>query len=327
MAMSGEAIIGIDLGGTNCRGALVTFAGEIGEIARMPTLIEEGCESFLARLVVFCRDLIHLAQEKGLQVRAMGMGTPGVIAADGTVTFSPNLRPLNRLPLALRLREALSLPVTILNDANAIAWGEALFGAGREFPSFLTVTLGTGVGGGLVLDGRLWEGSDGSAGEVGHFMVEPQGRPCGCGSCGCMEQYASASGVVLTVLEYLRAGASSTLAALPLAELTSHNIALAARAGDPVAINAFCEAGERLGQVLAGVTNLLNLDGVVITGGASESLDLMLPALEEEIAFRAFAVPAQRLRIVRGALGDNAGILGAARLAYDRLDERTTDFF
>lgn len=326
MAMSGEAIIGIDLGGTNCRGALVTLSGEIGEIARMPTLIEEGCESFLARLVVFSHDLIRAAQENGLQVRAVGMGTPGVIAADGTVTFSPNLLPLNGLPLATRLREALARPVTILNDANAIAWGEALFGAGREFPSFLTITLGTGVGGGLVLDGRLWEGSDGSAGEVGHFMVEPQGRPCGCGSCGCMEQYASASGVVLTVLEYLRAGASSTLAALPLAELTSHNIALAARAGDPVALHAFREAGRRLGQVLAGVTNLLNLDGVVITGGASESLDLMLPALEEEIACRAFAVPAQRLRIVRGTLGDNAGILGAAHLAYDRLIERTTGF-
>ena len=317
--MNGEAMVGIDLGGTNCRGALVTADGEIGAIARMPTLIEEGCDAFLVRLVNFCSVLIRSGEEKGLRVRALGMGVPGVIAANGTVTFSPNLLPLNGLPLAIRLQQALTIPVTIINDANAIAWGEALFGAGRDFPSFLVVTLGTGVGGGLVLDGRLWEGADGSAGELGHFMVEPQGRLCGCGSRGCMEQYASASGMVLTAREYLASGESSVLAERPFPELTSHTIAVAARGGDRVAAAVFAEAGRRLGQVLAGVVNLLNLDGVVITGGASESLDLLRPALEKEIALRAFAVPARRLRIVRGLLGDNAGILGAARLADSRL--------
>ncbi len=321
--MTAEAIIGIDLGGTNCRGALVSAAGEIGEVGRMPTRIEEGREEFLARLLAFCHDFLRAGQEKGLRVRAVGMGTPGVIATDGTVTFSPNLLPLNGLQLAQQLQAALHLPVTIVNDANAIAWGEALFGAGREFASFLTVTLGTGVGGGLVLGRRLWEGCDGAAGEVGHITVEPEGRVCGCGSHGCMEQYASASGVVRTVREQLAAGAQSALATLPEEDLTSHNIALAARRGDPVAQAAFAEAGRRLGQVLAGVAaNLLNLDGVVITGGASESLDLMRPALENEIARRAFGVPAGRLKIARGRLGDDAGILGAASLALGRLDER-----
>ncbi len=317
--MNTDAVLGIDLGGTNCRGAVVDGAGEIGEIRRMPTRIEEGCQSFLQRLITFCEDFFQREQAQGRQVTAIGMGTPGVIAADGTITFSPNLLPLNGLPLAAQLKNALGRSVTIVNDANAIAWGEALFGAGRDFASFLAVTLGTGVGGGLVINGRLWEGMDGTAGEIGHFMVEPEGRVCGCGSRGCVEQYASASGIVRTVQEHLTAGEASVLAGPDITKCTSHSIAFAARGGDPVAIAAFAEAGRRLGQVLAGVTNLLNLEGVVITGGASESLDLMLPALQEEIARRAFAVPAQRLRVVRGALGDNAGILGAARLAADRL--------
>lgn len=315
--MSGEAIIGIDLGGTNCRGALVC-SGQLGPMHHMATRIDEGCDAFLTRLVEFCRSFVSMAQREGVSVRAVGMGAPGVIAADGTVTFSPNLLPLNGLPLAARLQARLQLPVSIFNDANAIAWGEALAGAGRGVASFVTVTLGTGVGGGLVLARRLWEGSDGAAGEIGHIMVEPQGRPCGCGSRGCLEQYASATGIVLSVREHLATGEASALAHLSEDELTSHRIALAAEAGDAVALAALREAGRRLGQVLAGVVNLLNLDAVVVTGGASESLDLMRPALEEEVACRAFAVPARRLRIVRGELGDHAGILGAASLALDR---------
>jgi glucokinase len=316
--MIGATMIGIDLGGTNCRGAVVSAEGEIGESRRMATRIEDGGEIFLGRLVDFGRSLVELAAAGGAAAAALGMGVPGIIAADGTVTVSPNLPPLNGVHLAAHLSAELGLPVTIVNDANAIAWGEALFGAGRSLPSFLTITLGTGVGGGLVCGGRLWEGADGAAGEIGHMTVEPDGRPCGCGNRGCVEQYASASGIVGTVRELLACNPHSSLAGLPMEELNSHVVALAAECGDPVAIAAFREAGLRLGQVLAGVTNLLNLDGVVITGGASESLDLMRPALEEEIARRACAVPARRLQIVRGALGDDAGILGAARLALGR---------
>lgn len=316
--MSGETVIGIDLGGTNCRGALVGAGGELGESRRMPTRIDEGREKFLGRLVDFSHGLVEMAAGRGLKITALGLGVPGIIDADGTVTVSPNLLPLNGTHLAGHMAAELGMPVTIVNDANAIAWGEALFGAGRPFSSFLTVTLGTGVGGALIFARKLWEGADGSAGEFGHMMVEPEGRPCGCGSRGCLEQYASASGIVRTAREILAREGQSSLAGLAAADLNSQEIALAAWRGDPVALAAFRKAGLRLGQVLAGVANLLNLDGVVITGGASESLDLMRPALEKEIAQRAFAVPARRLQIVRGELGDDAGILGAARLAFDR---------
>ena len=314
-----EILAGIDLGGTNCRGSLVSRGGALGPLHRMATRIDEGFEPFFQRLLLFCRRLIEEAQESGRRVCAVGMGVPGVIAADGTVTISPNLSPLNGVPFADLLRKELGLPIRLVNDANAIAWGEGIFGAGKAFSSFLVVTLGTGVGGGLILKRSLWEGADGSAGEIGHIMVEPEGRPCGCGSRGCLEQYASATGIVRTVRES-RARRGEGLSGLDEGdELTSHAVALAARAGDAVALEAFREAGLRLGQALAGVANLLNLEGVVITGGAGESLDLILPDLCEELKARAFDLPVRRLSIVRGELGDDAGILGAAWLAVGRL--------
>lgn len=312
--MTRKAVIGIDLGGTNCRGALITSDGKLSSVFRMPTRMEEGLEPFLDRLLAFCRDLCASAEERGLKAYALGMGVPGIIASEGIVRISPNLPSLNNVSLAGLLQERLGLPVTLGNDANVIALGEALFGAGRNFESFITLTLGTGVGGGLILERRLWEGADGAAGEAGHMTVEPQGRLCACGARGCLEQYASATGIVRSVRELLDAGEKSCLRGLSAKELTSHQVAEAGRQGDRVALDALEEAGRRLGQVLAGVANLLNLEGAVITGGASESLDLMLPELERELSWRAFEIPKLRIKIVHGELGDDAGILGAAAL-------------
>lgn len=316
--MTTDLLLGIDLGGTNCRGALLFADGRIVASRRLTTRIEDGLEALLDRLAGMVHDLLATASDLGGHPDVLGIGTPGIIAADGSVVTSPNLPPLNGIPLAERLRKRLGLSVAVVNDANAIAWGEARFGAGRSFDSFLTVTLGTGVGGGLVLNRRLWAGADGAAGEVGHLMVEPEGRPCGCGGRGCLEQYASATGMVKTVRELLAAGQASPLSRLPEKELDSRLVGEAARQGDVVARAALETAGRRLGQVFAGVANLLNLDGVVVTGGASESLDLMRPALEQELRRRAFAVPARRLQIRRGEAGEDAGILGAALLALER---------
>lgn len=306
--------IGIDLGGTNCRGALVDSTGRILASRRMKTRMDLGLENFLDRMLAFCRELGSSGASASIPVDALGIGVPGIISSDGVVRVSPNLPALDNAPLAKLLSERLELPVNLVNDANAIAWGEGLFGAGRQFSSFLVVTLGTGVGGGLLLDRQLWEGLDGMAGEVGHMMVEPAGRPCGCGSRGCLEQYASATGIVKTVRLAMEAGESSLLSSTPGGKLNSHRVGMAAREGDSVALAAMAEAGRRLGQVLGGIANLLNLDGVVVTGGASESFDLMEPEMTAELHRRAFAIVADRLRIVRGELGDNAGILGAAAI-------------
>ncbi|OHB25073.1 MAG: hypothetical protein A2X84_09905 [Desulfuromonadaceae bacterium GWC2_58_13] len=313
--MTAEATIGVDLGGTNCRAALVTSAGQTGEVLKISTRMDHGYQALLEKLTGLCGQLRAEVRTRGLRVASVGLGAPGIINQDGLVLVSPNLPELNGHALATDLGNLLDLPTVVVNDANAICWGEALFGAGRCFSSFLTVTLGTGVGGGLVLNRGIWTGADGAAGEIGHLTVVPQGRPCGCGNRGCLEQYASATGIVLGVRERLAAGQKGLLANLPADELTSRKVAEAARRGDSLALAVFEEAGRALGQALAGVANLLNLEGVVVTGGASESFDLILPSIKEEIRQRAFEVPGQRLRIVRGELGDNAGILGAARMS------------
>ncbi|MEJ2202143.1 MAG: ROK family protein [Desulfuromonadaceae bacterium] len=245
----------------------------------------------------------------------------GLVSAEGLVGPMLHMATGKNLsyPLFLDQLAALwELPVRVVNDANAICWGEALFGAGMEFSSFITITLGTGVGGGLVLDRHIWRGADGTAGEIGHVTVVPDGRLCGCGNRGCLEQYASASALVRGVRERLIAGQSSPLLESQ-AELNSSQVAAAARAGDPMALAVMAEAGRALGTVLAGVANLLNLEGVVIAGGASGSFDLLQPILQDELQDRAFAVPGRRLRIVLGNLGDVAGILGAADLARENL--------
>jgi glucokinase len=310
--------IGIDLGGTNCRAGLVGPAGLIGQIVRIPTRKDVAYPFFLQEVNALCAQLFAAAKTRGLKVVRVGMGAPGIVGVDGTVLTSPNLPMLNGQSLAVDLERSLRLPVVVMNDANAICWGEALYGAGMHFSSFITLTLGTGVGGGLVLDRRIWPGADGAAGEVGHITVVPDGRPCGCGNRGCLEQYASASALVLGVRERLAAGQASSLLSPP-SELTSYLVAAAARAGDPLALSVIDEAGRALGLVLAGVANLLNLEGAVISGGASESFDLLQPVLLAELHRRAFGVPARRLQVVCGQLGDEAGILGAAGLAFGSL--------
>jgi len=307
--------IGIDLGGTNCRAALVGRQGRIGAMSRRPTRMAAGYSAWLEELAEGIEALLRQGRALGLMVAAVGMGAPGLITADGTVVTSPNLPALDGRPLAVDLAERLQLPVVVANDANAIAWGEALFGAGRDFTSFLTMTLGTGVGGGLVLGRRLWLGADGAAGEVGHWTVVPDGRPCGCGNRGCLEQYASARALAVLARERMDAGEPSALAQIAAAELTSRQVGDAARQGDALALAVLEEAGGYLGQVLGGIANLLNLDGAVIAGGAVDSFDLMHPAILRELRRHAFAVPGRRLAVVPGRLGDEAGILGAAALA------------
>lgn len=315
--MNPPAVLGIDLGGTNCRGAVVAGGRRQGELHRMPTRIEAGRESFFERLLSFCGELQQRARSLGLDVAAVGMGVPGLISRQGRILASPNLSPLDDLDLARLLEAELSLPTLVLNDANAIAWGEATCGAGREFGSFLTVTLGTGVGGALILDRQLWLGSDGAAGEIGHVTVEPGGRPCNCGSRGCLERYASATGIVDSVRTALAAGEESLLAGKERPSLTCDAVATAARKEDPVARQAFATAGRTLGQALAAVANLLNPDGAVIAGGVGGSFDLMKDSLDQELALRAFGVARKRLRIMPGRLGDEGGILGAAELALE----------
>ena len=293
--------IGVDIGGTNLRGALVQANGEILSRFRLKSAISNGAASFVRRLTEQIDMLEKEASRYGLQVQGVGIGIPGLIGTDGTIHSSVNLRPLEGMNLSRLLSERLQLPVVSANDANLIALGEVWAGAGQGMQSVVVVTIGTGLGSGLILDGRLWTGAGGFAAEFGHLTVEPEGLPCPCGNRGCLEQYVSAAALS-------RYGGGRT----------PEELALLALAGEPVACAAFEKIGYWLGTALAGLLNVLNLEGVIIGGGVSGGFDLFSPMLLRTMQQRAFPQIAGQLVVCQAALGDDAGLVGGALLAADK---------
>lgn len=301
--MRQELCIGVDLGGSNLRLALVNRQGRVLARSTEPTLAAAGLDSLMTRLSSGLRRLSEEALRLDATVGAVGLGLPGLVCGDGVVRSSVNVSPIEGVNLGRELSQKLGVPVLAINDANAGALGEKRYGAGRKYGCFIMVTIGTGVGAGLILGGRLWTGSDGAAGEFGHIPVEPEGRPCGCGSRGCLEQYASATAIT---------GGDGDAAA----------VACRARLGDVDALARFAAAGRYLGIAAAGVVNLLNLEGIILGGGVAESFTLLAPDMRRELASRTFPVPGARVRVEKGELGDDAGVLGAAAFAFDTLSSR-----
>lgn len=302
--------IGVDVGGTNLRLAVVDRSGVVLRRESRATEVGSGCADFLSRLLLVLNRLKGEAEADGLRVAAVGLGAPGLVSGQGVIRCSVNLKPLQRLDLAQAVSSGIGLPVQMLNDANAGALGEQRFGAGKPYRSFLMLTIGTGVGAGLILDGRLWTGVDGAAGEFGHLTVEPDGRLCGCGNRGCLEQYVSATAIAACAARQGegegRAGAAG--------------VAARALEGNPQAAAIFEEAGRYLGIAAAGVLNLLNLEAIILGGGVAESFELLAVPMRKEMLARAFPIPGARVRILKGALGDDAGVLGAAATAFDALE-------
>lgn len=291
--------IGADVGGTNLRLALVAPDGEVLRRIAEPTEGSSGYAAFLARLLSAVHRLRMEAAEMGREVGAVGVGIPGLVSGEGVIRSSLNLAALEGVNLAAELPAAIGLPVAVLNDANACAIGEMLFGAGRGYRSWLMVTIGTGIGAALVLDGKLWPGADGLAGELGHLTVDPGGRPCGCGNRGCLEQYASASAICRGE--------------------DGEALFTRARKGDPEAWSRFEEAGSYLGIAAASVMNLLNLEAIVLGGGGAAGFELIAPAMRREMLARTLSLVGGRVTIERGMLNGDAGVLGAAATAFDLL--------
>jgi len=306
----GPVVIGVDLGGTNLRTALVSQKGEVIDKVKEPTRASDGHEKVVLKLIDNIKAQRDNALRNGIKITGVGVGAPGVIHADsGVVVTSPNFPDWNNLPLKKELEAALALPVFIENDANAAALGEQWRGAGRGISSMILLTLGTGVGGGIVLDGRIWPGADGMAGEIGHMTIIPDGRQCGCGNTGCLEMYASSRGIVKTYQE------RSSLSRV----ITSEEIYQAARDGDPLAAEVMNDMGRLLGIGIANLINIFNAEMIVVGGGVKDAWPLFIEAVRGEIKKRAFEYPAARTQIVPSVLGDDAGMIGAAALAFQKL--------
>jgi len=241
---------------------------------------------------------------------------PGSVHAEtGVIVNAPNIPSLPGFKLGAALEAELNQRVLLENDANAAALGEMWQGAARGCRTIICLTLGTGVGSGIILDGQLWRGVDGTAGEIGHTSIDPFGGvQCKCGNVGCLEVYASATAIVRMTREALATNQSSSLHSLTASELTAERISRAASEGDELARKIFQRMGIYLGIALANVVNTFNPERIVIGGGVSAAFDLFVPRAREELLKRAFAVPAKRCQIVKAEC-DDPGLLGAAWLA------------
>jgi glucokinase len=294
--------IGIDIGGTTIKAGRVDTTGTVMEFDRASTPANS-----LEDLLQTITDLVTRLQEKA-SITAVGIGVPGLRnARTGIMKTSPHIPGLRDVNLEDLLRDRLNLPVITENDANAGAYGEWASGAGKGVQHMAYITLGTGLGCGLILSGSMFRGISGYAGELGHTVVEPEGRQCACGSVGCLETRVSATGIVQSARDANFAGRN----------FTAEDVYNAAIEGDKIAIAVFREAGRYLGIACTNLINLLNLQAIVVGGGVMAAGDWFLNVAREEVTRRAFASSARDCAIVQSQLWPDAGLIGAAMLARD----------
>lgn len=308
-----KIVLATDLGGTNLRMAAIDEAGKILYRTKHETPKSERADEIVNAIISAARECQGKIENKG-RVASVGCAVPATInAKQGIIMKAPNLPALDGFRLAAILSGELNTPVMLENDANAAAIGENWLGASKGVQSSVCVTLGTGVGGGVIIDGNILRGIDGTAGEIGHICVEPLGAPCGCGSRGCVEQYSSATAIVRLTRELENQYPKSVLQ--NKSRLTSLDVYEAGKEGDDLALEVFRQMGFYLGIALADLVNVLNPEVIVIGGGAAAGWDLFIGHVEDQIRNRAFREPAERAKLVRAKLGDDAGILGAAHQA------------
>jgi glucokinase len=314
--------IGIDIGGTAIKIAVVWSDGRVVESRQIPTDADAGPEAASGRILACVETLRREHELESREMRALGIDSAGIVdGANNLVLDAPNLRRWERYPLAERLGTALGLPAFLENDVNAMAYGEWQCGAGRGTRDLLCLTLGTGVGGGLVLDGKLYRGARGAAGEIGHMSIEADGPRCACGNWGCLERYVGAQFIVARAVEMLGGDARpSSLRSVAADTLSPRIISEAAAGGDVVAIDVLDVTGRWLGVALANLVNLLNPERIVVGGGVARAGDLLLGSARRTLRERAMNVPAQTAEVVTAALGNDAAVVGAALLAVARLE-------
>ena len=315
--MAGYAI-GIDLGGTFIKAGVVNDSAETIAQTRLATGVGDGADAVIGRMAQAARDVRTEAGLGWNQIAAVGIGSPGVLDLNrGVVLVSPNLACIEGRNLVSDLAQALGIEersVVLENDANAAAFGENWAGAGRGVDTLIMFTLGTGIGGGIVLGGRIWHGAHGFAGELGHMAVFADGRPCRCNNRGCIEAYASAPAMVGRLVEAVQAGRASTLAvAVERGDaLSGLDVYEAAVAGDDAAREAIEETGRLLGIAATNVIHIFNPEMVLFAGGMAGAGEMLLTPLRDEARRRTFAAAFARVRIELAELGKDAGLIGAA---------------
>ena len=313
-------VVGVDLGGTNIVvGTLAEDGSEVVGLVSEPTLPEQGADAVVARIVKLAR--ASMAEARGKEIAGVGIGSPGPLDTEtGVVLLTPNLGWVN-MPLRDRVASALDLPATLDNDANCAIFGEWWRGAARGAQHVVGLTIGTGIGGGIVLDGRIYHGTSDVAGEFGHMTIDVSGRRCKCGNYGCLEAYASGPAIADRAVEGINSGA---VTALPeyvdgdLSKITAQIVYEAAHDGDAYALDVVRETAKLLGAGVANILNIFNPEVVVICGGVTLAGDKLFGPLQSEVKLRAFKAAWEACRIVPGTLPGTAGVYGAAAVFMQR---------
>ena len=316
-------ILGIDIGGTSFSvGSISSDGGRMRVYRNAPTAPEAGADDVIGRIVALAHEVMAetTRAEPGASFMGAGAGAPGPLdTGSGIVLLTPNLGWVD-FPLRDRLADGLGLPVVIDNDANCAVLGEWWCGAARGTAHAVGFTIGTGIGGGIIIDGRLYHGASDCAGEIGHTTIDSNGRRCACGNYGCLEAYASGPAIARRAVEALEAGAESGLAAMvggDISAITAQTVYDAAQAGDPLAGEVVHDTAHFLGAGVANLVNIFNPEVVVVCGGVRKAGDLLFVPLRREVARRAFKPAVAAVRILPSEL-DTPGVYGAARVFLER---------
>ena len=313
--------IGIDFGGTNLKAGIVdTASGQVAHLTILPTLAHEGYEAVIQRMAELVERIIIKSSLARDEIVGIGVGVPGVLDLEkGLTLFLPNLPGTwPNVPLRDMLSARTGLPVAILNDVRSITFGEWRFGAGRGVDTIACYAIGTGVGGGLVINGRLHLGIGGTGGELGHQIIDFNGPQCGCGSRGCLEAYASGPAIAAMGIKAVIQGRTTMigeLAGYDLNKITAKLIARAANMGDSVAKEIYEEVGFYIGIAVANTCVSIGPRRVIITGGVARAGELLLEPIRKTVYDRVKVMPVDQVEIVPSSLGDNAGVIGVASWA------------
>lgn len=311
-------VVGMDIGGTNTVFGIVDAKGTVIAQDAIKTKAYPEIEEYVNAIATRLEILIDGVGGKD-KIRGIGVGAPNGNYYKGTIEFAPNLAWKGVVPLASLITDRLGIPCRLTNDANAAAIGEMTYGAAKGMKHFIMITLGTGVGSGIVIDGKMVYGHDGFAGELGHLTVVPGGRECGCGRKGCLEAYCSATGIVRTAKEVLATtDTPSSLRNIPTDELTSKDLFDAAVAGDAVANDIFKQTGELLGKALANITVFSSPEAYVIFGGLAKAGDLIFKPVKEAMEANMLKIFQNKVKVLPSQLKDaDAAVLGASALGWE----------
>ncbi|HEB73041.1 MAG TPA: ROK family protein [Nitrospirae bacterium] len=317
-----EYVIGADLGGTHIRVAAVSATGKLSARVKRPSQGSPGYKNVVKNIRSAIKEV---ALKKKSAPLAIGLASAGAIDfSKNVVISSPNFPGWKNVPLAKDAGSVFACPAILENDANSAALGEGRFGAAKGWDDFVMLTLGTGVGGGVILNRKIWRGSSTSAGEIGHITVNPGGRLCACGNKGCLETTASASGIAASARALALSGDYEWLSGQKrrrgIGRIDTELVARGALLKDPACLKLLRDAGRDIGAAMAAVALALGVSRFVIGGGAAPAFKFMKPSARKAALSMAYTLTGPKLKIVSAGLGDDAGIMGAALLAMERIE-------